>query len=152
MLDSYSSNNMETKICYKCREEKPLEEFYKNERMLTGYASYCKKCNRITAKEWSEKNKEKVLEKNKKRAEKWRNNNREKANAIQRKFYKKNHKKIEAERRRERENCCPFYIKSMLKRQGFIDSQITPDVIEEKRNIIKVIRIIKQIKNKQNYE
>ena len=33
---------METKRCSKCREEKPLEEFFKNERTSTGYTSYCK--------------------------------------------------------------------------------------------------------------
>ena len=141
---------METKICSKCKERKPLEEFFKNERTPTGYTSYCKKCHLIAAKEWKEKNKErtkelrqnwnkankeKVLEQNKK----WRsnNNNREKANA---------------KLRRGIENCSPCYIKSKLKKQGFIDSQITPEVIEEKRNIIKVKRIIKQIKTKQNYE
>ncbi len=48
---------METKICSKCREEKPLEEFYKNENRSTGYATYCKKCSLIAAKEWREKNK-----------------------------------------------------------------------------------------------
>ena len=158
---------METKRCSKCGEGKPLSEFYTSKNYSTGYATYCKKCSRIAAKEWREKNKErakeisqnwnkankeKVLEQNKKRCKKWRSNNREKANAKSREYKKKNREIINVGERKRRENCSPCYIKSKLKRQGFIDNQITPDVIEEKRNIIKVIRIIKQIKNKQNYE
>ena len=158
---------METKRCSKCGERKPLSEFYTDISQSNGHASYCKKCNLIAAKEWREKNKErakelrqnwnkankeKVLEQNKKRCKKWRSNNREKANAKSREYKKKNPEKIKAGEKRRVENCSPCYIKSKLKIQGFIDNQITPDVIEEKRNIIKVKRIIKQIKNKQNYE
>ena len=158
---------METKICPKCREEKPLGEFYKDVSQSSGRATYCKKCSLIAAKEWREKNKERAKETrqnwnkaNKERAKetrqnwikKWRSNNdnREKANAVQRKYNKKNSEKINAGKRRGRENCSTYYIKSTLKTQGFIDNQITPDIIEEKRNIIKVIRLIKQIKNKTN--
>ena len=90
---------METKRCSKCREEKPLEEFFKNERTSTGYTSYCKKCSLIAVKEWKEKNKERVKElrqnwnkANKERVKesrqnwykKWRSKNREKTNAARR--------------------------------------------------------------------
>ena len=156
---------METKICSKCKEGKPLSEFYTNKNYSTGYATYCKKCSRIAAKEWREKNKErakeisqnwnkankeKALEQNKKRVRKWRSNNREKANAAVREYKKKNPEKTKAEARRGRVNCCHSYIKTALKNQGFIDSQITPDVIEEKRNIIKTTRIIRKINQSIN--
>ena len=160
---------MELKRCSKCSEEKPLSDFYKDENRPSGYATYCKKCSLIAAKEWREKNKERVkelrrnwneenkltvLEQNKKRTKKWRSNkdNREKANAANREYKKKNPEKVNAGARRRIKNCSPCYIKSKLKIQGFIDNQITSDIIEEKRNIIKVKRVIKQIKNKQNYE
>ena len=137
---------METKICYKCREEKPLEEFYKNKTTKDGRKSACKICSSQINKLWYQENLEEVIN----RARGWRNNNREKANAIQRKYDKKNSEKINAEGRRSRENCRPFYIKSMLKKQGFIDSQITPDIIEEKRNIIRTRRIILKINQSIN--
>ena len=160
---------MGTKICPKCREEKPLGEFYTDASQSSGYATYCKKCSLIAAKEWREKNKERVkelrrnwneenkltvFEQNKKRTKKWRSNkdNREKANAKSREYKKKNREIINVGERRRRENCSPCYIKGKLKKQGFLDNQITPELIEEKRNIIKVKRVIKQIKNKQNYE
>lgn len=158
---------METKICSKCRERKHLEEFYTDVSQSCGRATYCKKCSLIAAKEWREKNKErvkelrqnwnkankeKVFEQNKKRGEKWRSNkdNREKANAKNREYKKKNREIINVGERRRRENCSPCYIKSKLKRQGFIDSQITPDIIEEKRNIIKTKRIIRKINKSIN--
>ena len=160
---------MELKRCSKCSEEKPLSEFYKDENHSSGRATYCKKCSLIAAKEWREKNKERakelrqnwnkankltVLEQNKKRLKKWRSNkdNREKANAAKREYNKKNPEKINAGEKRRVENCSPCYIKSKLKRQGFIDNQITPELIENKTGIIKTKRIIKQIKTKLNYE
>ena len=160
---------MQLKKCSKCGEEKPLEEFYKDKIKKDGRKSICKICSLIADKEWREKNKERVKElkqnwdkANKERVKeirqnwnkKWRSNNdnREKAKAAQREYNKKNSEKINAGERRRRENCRSSYIKSILKRQGFIETQITPELIEEKRNIIKVKRIIKQIKNKQNYE
>ena len=156
---------MQLKKCSKCGEEKPLSEFYTDVSQSSGYATYCKKCSLIAAKEWREKNKErvkelrrnwnkankeKVLEQNKKRLKKWRsnNNNREKANAAKREYNKKNPEKINAGEKRRVENCSPCYIKSKLKRQGFIETQITPELIEKKTGIIKTKRIIKQIKTK----
>ena len=156
---------METKRCSKCGEEKPLSEFYTDVSQSSGYATYCKKCSLIAAKEWREKNKErtkelrrnwnkankeKVLEQSKKRFKKWRsnNNNREKANAAKREYNKKNPEKVNAGERRRREKCSPCYIKSKLKIQGFAENQITPELIEKKAGIIKTKRIIKQLKQK----
>jgi|JI8StandDraft_1071087.scaffolds.fasta_scaffold11330_2 hypothetical protein len=40
---------MATKVCVKCKQEKPLLEFHKNSRSADGLHSYCKECNRAQA-------------------------------------------------------------------------------------------------------
>ncbi len=41
--------SMPTKVCVKCKQEKPLLEFHKNSRSADGLHSYCKECNRAQA-------------------------------------------------------------------------------------------------------
>jgi len=41
---------METKVCGKCRQEKPVSEFYKSKR--DGYGSWCKNCKRDYKREY----------------------------------------------------------------------------------------------------
>lgn len=36
---------METKICKKCGQEKPLESFVRNHKIKSGYANTCKECH-----------------------------------------------------------------------------------------------------------
>lgn len=35
---------MDTKVCSKCKVEKPLSEFYSDKRLKSGKASSCKSC------------------------------------------------------------------------------------------------------------
>jgi hypothetical protein len=39
---------MDTKVCNKCKKEKPISEFYKNRTMRDGYTSQCKECIKLT--------------------------------------------------------------------------------------------------------
>jgi hypothetical protein len=161
--------SMETKICNKCQEVKTLSEFGEKKGKIL---NRCKKCICLSSKEWYEKNKEKLIQYQKERYEnnkekinqykkEWRKNNKEKINQRSKEWYENNKEKAKEWRKNNkekvkqydnkvRENCCPYYITSNLKKQGFNKEQITPELIEENANIIKVKRIIKKINESIN--
>ena len=64
---------METKICTKCGEEKPLDEYYKGDRKY-GRRPVCKKCESVRAKKYYKINSDKLKE----YCRKYRKENREK--------------------------------------------------------------------------
>lgn len=51
-----------SKICFKCLEEKPLEEFYKHKGMKDGHLNKCKACTKADALEHRLANLDKVRE------------------------------------------------------------------------------------------
>jgi hypothetical protein len=51
-----------TKICTKCGQEKPLEEFYTGRRYSGGHRSQCKDCQRARRREHHRKHKERVTD------------------------------------------------------------------------------------------
>ena len=54
-----------TKICSKCNLEKPVSEFSKNRCQKDGYHNQCKACRKIGNEIYFQKNKEKILKRNK---------------------------------------------------------------------------------------
>ena len=68
---------METKKCYYCGINKPLEELKKDKRRSHGRASECKKCHNKEYSKYGRENRTKQWE----RLKQWRENNRPHVNA-----------------------------------------------------------------------
>ena len=47
---------MSNKTCAKCKVTKDLEDFYRQKSSPDGHGSYCKECNKASAKEWKSHN------------------------------------------------------------------------------------------------
>jgi len=79
---------MKTKICSRCKLEKPIEEFYFSTR--DGHQNVCKECKRATQRDYIARNKEKVAQTKKE----WYNRTRDERNAHRRKYCKANPDKM----------------------------------------------------------
>ena len=151
--------------CKKCICLSSKERYENNKEKAIQYQKEWNKKNKEKVKqnrkEWNKKNKEKVKQYQKE----WRKNNKEKAKqyqkeryennkekAIQRskEWYENNKEKAKQRSKKAIEDCHPSYITDNLKQQGFNKEQITPELIEEKTNIIKIKRIIKKINESIN--
>lgn len=49
-----------TKVCNTCKEDLPLDRFYKNKTSRDGYQHHCKDCTRVKQAEWRKANPEKA--------------------------------------------------------------------------------------------
>lgn len=100
---------METKVCTKCGEEKPLTE--ENFRLIKNkFKSNCRACENKIAKEYRKGNKEKIeqwFSKNKDKvkeySKKYREENKEKVNEASLTWYKNNYEKIREYREENKE-------------------------------------------------
>jgi len=81
---------------------------------------------------WREANKERESE----NARKWRETNKEKEKARLIKLKALNVKELR-----------DYYVKQILRQQGFKSEQITPELIELKRITLKTKRLCRQLKN-----
>lgn len=135
-----------TRVCRKCGQEKPLEEFAKNKECVLGRTHTCKQCEAEKIRKWREAN----LEKARESVRKWRASNRERGLVYARKWRAANPEKVREwarkSWRRMADNINDSYLKSQLKR---CDLPITPETIEYKRIQLKLYR---EIKNQQNDE
>lgn len=148
-----------TRVCRKCGQEKPLEEFAKNKGCVLGRTHTCKQCEAEKCRKWREAN----LEKARESVRKWRESNRERGLVYARKYYAANPEKVRERHRKWRaanpekvrewarkswhrmaDNINDSYLKSQLKK---CDLPITPETIEYKRIQLKLYREIKKQQN-----
>ncbi len=54
-----------TKKCYKCKNRKELDEFYKDKYQTDGRTTSCKDCSKTRRKQWSAENREQTRQYNK---------------------------------------------------------------------------------------
>ena len=98
-------------------------------------------------REYYTENKEKI----KARSVKWNAENPEKFKASNAKCYAKkyaeNPEKFKARSTRSVADLKESYIKCKLRKQGFKNEQITPELIELKRITLKTTRLCRQLKN-----
>jgi hypothetical protein len=141
-----------TRVCRKCGQEKPLEEFAKNKGCVLGRTHTCKQCEAEYNRKWHAANPEKRWEYNRKwRAanpekireirHKWREANTEKERERYRKWYAANTEKLLEMKRKYREELTDSYLIGKLKR---LNLPVTPETIDYKRIQLKLYREIKK--------
>lgn len=141
-----------TRVCRKCGQEKPLEEFAKNKGCVLGRTHTCKQCEAERYRKWRAANSEKRWEYNRKwRAanpekrweirHKWREANTEKERQRYRKWYAANTEKLLEMKRKYREELTDSYLIGKLKR---LNLPVTPETIDYKRIQLKLYREIKK--------
>ena len=144
-----------TRVCRKCGQEKPLEEFAKNKECVLGRTHTCKQCEAERYRKWRAANSEKRWEYNRKwRAanpekireirHKWREANTEKERQRYRKWYAANTEKLLEMKRKYREELTDSYLIDKLKR---LNLPVTPETIDYKRIQLKLYREIKKQQN-----
>ena len=84
------------KICIKCKEEKEIENFYKNKQNKDGYSGKCKECTKDYVKKYREENLDLVKE----RVNKYRENNKEKSKEYS-KLWREENKEYKKEKDKE---------------------------------------------------
>jgi hypothetical protein len=106
---------METKVCRKCGERKPLDEFYEHPQMADGHLNQCKACKRAYQKRYREEHHKEICE-----------YDRQRAQTEQRKQYA-----LERERARRRENPEKYQARTAV-HNALRDGKITkPDACED---------------------
>ena len=161
-----------TRVCRKCGQEKPLEEFVKDKTRELGYNYTCKQCKREHACKYRADNHEKILEygrkhyaenserykkysrkhyaenseRYKKYSRKHYAENSERYKKYSRKWHAANLEKVREIRRYKREILSDGYLRRQLKQRNL---PVTPETIDYKRIQLKLYR---EIKNQQNDE
>ncbi len=83
---------METKICYKCKKELPIDNFYKDNSQKDKLGVICKRC----IKDYQEKNKDKIRTREKSTDKKnkymkiYRSEHKDKIKELKKSWYEKN--------------------------------------------------------------
>lgn len=131
-----------TRVCRKCGQEKPLEEFAKDKECVLGHSHICKQCKAEQSRKRHAANPEKYRE----QFRKYRAANPEKYRERSRKYRAANPEKTREYNRKYREELSDGYLIGQLKHCNL---PATPETIDYKRIQLKLYR---EIKNQQNDE
>ncbi len=160
---------MTEKRCSKCGEVKGVDCFSRDKNKKDGLQCHCRKCRVENARRYREKNIEKVAEKNRRYREenreklaeyalRYREENPEKMAEANRRYYEENREKLAEKNRRFREENREKLAEYARMQIGLItDSYVArvmkiptaeapPDLIEAKRQQLKLKRTIKNAK------
>ena len=144
-----------TRVCRKCGQEKPLEEFAKNKECVLGHSHICKQCKAEQSRKWHAANPEKYREQLRKyraanpekcreQFRKYRAANPEKYRERSRKYRAANPEKAREYNRKYREELSDGYLTGQLKHCNL---PATPETIDYKRIQLKLYREIKKQQN-----
>ncbi len=141
------------KVCRKCKEEKPLTEFYANKSSSDGRILYCRSCSKALKKVWYAENQEKVKaasaayraanqEKVKAASTAYRAANQEKLRANSASWRAANPEKVKANNAAQVEALSDGYIADRL---GLPLATIPQELVNLKREQLKMRRATKQL-------
>jgi hypothetical protein len=141
-----------TRVCRKCGQEKPLEEFAKNKECVLGHSHICKQCKAEQSRKRHAANPEKYREQFRKyraanpekcreQFRKYRAANPEKYRERSRKYRAANPEKYREYNRKYREELSDGYLIGQLKHCNL---PVTPEIIDYKRIQLKLYREIKK--------
>jgi len=77
--------NIKSKVCSRCKEEKPIKLFSKDRKSKDGLQTYCNVCTNVKAKEWATNNYERHLT----NIKRWQSDNKKVVNAKNLKWQRK---------------------------------------------------------------
>lgn len=124
-----------TRTCKKCGKEKPLEEFVLNKGSKYGRGHICKKCSNEHKKAYNQSPEAKAY----KKAYSQSPEAKAYSQSPERKAYQKAYQKAYAQERIN--ELSDYYIKALLRRTGVKTENVTPQMIEMKREIMTMKRL-----------
>lgn len=134
-----SSNHLRMKKCSRCKEMKAASEYYRNKRAKDGLNGHCKACHALKVKEYRQRH----PDRRKAHKKKWRAENPEKVNAMQRRAGKN-----------DAANLTDGYVRKKIVQgvEGLAAGDIPDILVQLKRNEIKIDRLIKIKKHEINQQ
>jgi len=142
---------MNTKVCTKCKEEKPRAQFHKDINKKGGLGSYCKTCRNAYGKQWHKENRDSRLESKKQ----WYQKNRDSFLEYQKQWYQKNRERYKQRYQKNREEISrrqkqyrqenPEKIAAKRSKRRALERGGVPDVLRdcpvEKERLVQIYKL-----------
>lgn len=144
-LNENDMEEIKTKVCTKCGEEKPetTEYFHRDKNGRCGLLAICKECRHKANRRWRAENPEKERE----RVRRWQAEKHEKVRERAKRWQAENPEKVREARKRRVDTLAPTYLKILIANKYDIHySEIGDELIEAKQREITYYRQLKQLK------